>query len=222
MACFFFAATATSAFQAKHQTIFPNKNLLQLKIREVRQRMMAEAQAGNGDQREASTPSATLATISTTTTNATTTTTMQMQVNKAQHGSNLSASNTTADDDQSSNTWLGNPKKSLYHHIVYFSAFAHCHFVPTAMEFRAIDDMLCLTLGVKCAMLGPVRRFVGYFLCRVFMKVFSSMLDLVNCWSVNLSVVWPVYTVQLIVLFFLSPVDMCSKYWEIGLSMNPI
>ena len=51
------SAAATSAFQSKYQTIFPNKNLLQLKIREVRQRMMAEAQIGGEPQRDASTPS---------------------------------------------------------------------------------------------------------------------------------------------------------------------
>ncbi len=38
----FLAAPATSAFQTKYHDIFPNKNCLQLKIREVRQKMMAE------------------------------------------------------------------------------------------------------------------------------------------------------------------------------------
>ncbi|XP_065578825.1 protein capicua homolog [Artemia franciscana] len=33
---------ATSAFQAKHSDVFPNKNCLQLKIREVRQKVMAQ------------------------------------------------------------------------------------------------------------------------------------------------------------------------------------
>ena len=37
-----FAAQATSAFQAAHQDIFPTKACLQLKIREVRQKMMAQ------------------------------------------------------------------------------------------------------------------------------------------------------------------------------------
>jgi len=35
------SAEVTWSFQAKHHDIFPSKNLLQLKIREVRQRMMA-------------------------------------------------------------------------------------------------------------------------------------------------------------------------------------
>jgi hypothetical protein len=38
------SATATTNFQSKHAALFPNKNLLQLKIREVRQRLMAESQ----------------------------------------------------------------------------------------------------------------------------------------------------------------------------------
>ena len=42
--CFWFSAPATAAFQSKYQNIFPKKNLLQLKIREVRQRVMAETQ----------------------------------------------------------------------------------------------------------------------------------------------------------------------------------
>ena len=101
MTCFCATASATSAFQAKHQTIFPNKNLLQLKIREVRQRMMAEAQVAIGvDQREASTPISTMASSSATTA----TSTSQMLVNKTQQGSSFSASNTSADDDQFSDT----------------------------------------------------------------------------------------------------------------------
>lgn len=41
-------------FQAKHQEIFPNKAVLQLKIREVRQKMMAET---NLDDMKPRTPS---------------------------------------------------------------------------------------------------------------------------------------------------------------------
>ena len=44
------AATATTDFQTRHHVLFPNKNLLQLKIREVRQRLMAESQTGDCDQ----------------------------------------------------------------------------------------------------------------------------------------------------------------------------
>ena len=58
----FIAATATTDFQTRYQSLFPNKNLLQLKIREVRQRLMAESQTGDRDQsgrgNEASTPAA--------------------------------------------------------------------------------------------------------------------------------------------------------------------
>jgi hypothetical protein len=36
------SAEVTSAFQMRHQDVFPSRNLLQLKIREVRQRMMAQ------------------------------------------------------------------------------------------------------------------------------------------------------------------------------------
>lgn len=36
------SAQATSSFQAKHTDIFPNKSSLQLKIREVRQKLMAQ------------------------------------------------------------------------------------------------------------------------------------------------------------------------------------
>jgi len=43
------AATATTDFQTRHHSLFPNKNLLQLKIREVRQRLMAESQTGDRD-----------------------------------------------------------------------------------------------------------------------------------------------------------------------------
>lgn len=39
----FFLAKATLEFQAKHHDIFPNKMCLQLKIREVRQKMMAQS-----------------------------------------------------------------------------------------------------------------------------------------------------------------------------------
>ena len=42
-------AAATTDFQTRHHSLFPNKNLLQLKIREVRQRLMAESQTG-GDR----------------------------------------------------------------------------------------------------------------------------------------------------------------------------
>jgi len=41
------AATATTDFQTRYHSLFPNKNLLQLKIREVRQRLMAESQTGD-------------------------------------------------------------------------------------------------------------------------------------------------------------------------------
>ena len=37
----FKTAAATVAFQERHSDIFPNKAVLQLKIREVRQKMMA-------------------------------------------------------------------------------------------------------------------------------------------------------------------------------------
>jgi len=43
-------AAATTYFQTRYQSLFPNKNLLQLKIREVRQRLMAESQTGDRDQ----------------------------------------------------------------------------------------------------------------------------------------------------------------------------
>ena len=43
-------ASATTYFQTRYHSLFPNKNLLQLKIREVRQRMMAESQTGERDQ----------------------------------------------------------------------------------------------------------------------------------------------------------------------------
>ena len=42
-----FSAQSTAAFQAKHQEVFPNKGCLQLKIREVRQKMMAETKFGS-------------------------------------------------------------------------------------------------------------------------------------------------------------------------------
>ena len=38
-------AQATASFQAKYQDIFPTKSCLQLKIREVRQKMMAQSAA---------------------------------------------------------------------------------------------------------------------------------------------------------------------------------
>ena len=41
---------ATTDFQTRYHSLFPNKNLLQLKIREVRQRLMAESQTGDRDQ----------------------------------------------------------------------------------------------------------------------------------------------------------------------------
>lgn len=40
--CFFPSTQATSAFQAAHVDVFPNKSSLQLKIREVRQKLMAQ------------------------------------------------------------------------------------------------------------------------------------------------------------------------------------
>ena len=40
-------AQATAVFQASHQEIFPTKSCLQLKIREVRQKIMAETQFDN-------------------------------------------------------------------------------------------------------------------------------------------------------------------------------
>ena len=43
MISFSSTATATSSFQARYQDIFPTKTCLQLKIREVRQKMMAES-----------------------------------------------------------------------------------------------------------------------------------------------------------------------------------
>ena len=42
---FFFPAQATATFQAKYASIFPTKLCLQLKIREVRQKMMAQSAA---------------------------------------------------------------------------------------------------------------------------------------------------------------------------------
>ena len=46
-------ASATTDFQTRHHSLFPNKNLLQLKIREVRQRLMAESQTGERDPQQA-------------------------------------------------------------------------------------------------------------------------------------------------------------------------
>lgn len=40
------SSQATSTFQAQHSDIFPNKASLQLKIREVRQKMMAQNNSG--------------------------------------------------------------------------------------------------------------------------------------------------------------------------------
>ena len=42
---YFSSAQATASFQAKYQDIFPTKSCLQLKIREVRQKMMAQSAA---------------------------------------------------------------------------------------------------------------------------------------------------------------------------------
>lgn len=42
---FSFLAQATATFQAEHANIFPSKTCLQLKIREVRQKMMAQSAA---------------------------------------------------------------------------------------------------------------------------------------------------------------------------------
>ena len=42
---FYLTAQATATFQAEHATIFPTKVCLQLKIREVRQKMMAQSAA---------------------------------------------------------------------------------------------------------------------------------------------------------------------------------
>ena len=39
---------ATAEFQSKHSQLFPNKVCLQLKIREVRQKLMASAGGGGG------------------------------------------------------------------------------------------------------------------------------------------------------------------------------
>ena len=40
-----YTAQATATFQARYQDIFPTKTCLQLKIREVRQKMMAQSAA---------------------------------------------------------------------------------------------------------------------------------------------------------------------------------
>ena len=40
-----FTAQATAAFQSKYVDVFPTKSCLQLKIREVRQKMMAQSAA---------------------------------------------------------------------------------------------------------------------------------------------------------------------------------
>ena len=54
-------AQATAVFQASHQEIFPTKSCLQLKIREVRQKIMAETQFDNST---ATTVATTVATTS--------------------------------------------------------------------------------------------------------------------------------------------------------------
>ena len=43
-----FCFKATAEFQSKHSQLFPNKVCLQLKIREVRQKLMASAGGGGG------------------------------------------------------------------------------------------------------------------------------------------------------------------------------
>ena len=59
---FFHLAQATASFQAKYQDVFPTKSCLQLKIREVRQKMMAQSAAveaavtGHGTQSSESGP----------------------------------------------------------------------------------------------------------------------------------------------------------------------
>ena len=50
VACSLLSAQATAAFQGKHVDIFPSKACLQLKIREVRQRMMAEMKFDEKDE----------------------------------------------------------------------------------------------------------------------------------------------------------------------------
>lgn len=64
-----FAAQATSAFQAKYRDIFPSKACLQLKIREVRQKMMAQTSLEDipTDEAAAAAISAAAATTSTVT-----------------------------------------------------------------------------------------------------------------------------------------------------------
>lgn len=53
MNCFHIVpAQATAGFQSKHQDIFPTKVCLQLKIREVRQKMMAQSAAATKDFEE--------------------------------------------------------------------------------------------------------------------------------------------------------------------------
>lgn len=58
------SAEVTWAFQAKHQDIFPSKNLLQLKIREVRQRMMATMSGLSDSDRTSATSAAATAVTS--------------------------------------------------------------------------------------------------------------------------------------------------------------
>ena len=47
--CVMSTAQATAVFQASHQDVFPTKICLQLKIREVRQKIMAEMQSDSPD-----------------------------------------------------------------------------------------------------------------------------------------------------------------------------
>lgn len=54
LCCFVVTAQATAAFQQRHRDVFSNKNTLQLKIREVRQKLMAQ----NNQANIATTPSA--------------------------------------------------------------------------------------------------------------------------------------------------------------------
>lgn len=65
--CLIFSAPATAAFQSKYQNIFPKKSLLQLKIREVRQRVMADTQPVMEDTREAASTAVTVSNPASTT-----------------------------------------------------------------------------------------------------------------------------------------------------------
>lgn len=53
---FLSAAQATSAFQSQHSDLFPTKTTLQLKIREVRQKMMASTSMDDIQEEAAVTP----------------------------------------------------------------------------------------------------------------------------------------------------------------------